>query len=142
MEVIAKSNFARCSPRKLRLISCRFKGMGAEPAQQLLKNLNLKGARMLLQTLNQGIGNAVNNFKLTKESLIIKKIEIGDGLRIKRARFVSRGRVHRILKRTSHIKMVLETKEETPKPPLAAEISKKEEAGKINAVKKQKIEKK
>ena len=57
----------------------------------------------------------LNNFNLDKKNLVIKTVEIGKGPIIKRARFVSRGRVHPIHKPTSHIKMVLEAKLETKK---------------------------
>lgn len=108
MEVIAKSKQVRASPRKLAQVADQIRGLAVSRAESILKNQNLKGARLILEVLKQGIGNAVNNFKLAKDNLIIKNLEISPGPQIKRLRFVSRGRVHRIIKRTSHIKMVLE----------------------------------
>ena len=108
MEVIAKSTFIRPTPRKLRLVADQIRGLGVAQAEAILKNLNKKAAKPLLMVLKQGIGNAVNNFKLNKDNLRIKQLEIGEGPRMKRTRFVSRGRVHQIQKRLSHIKMVLE----------------------------------
>ncbi|MGB9706850.1 MAG: 50S ribosomal protein L22 [Microgenomates group bacterium] len=111
MEVVAKSDFIRISPRKLNLVARLIKGLKAAYALEVLKNLNKKAAKPLLLTLKQGIGNAVNNFKLDKESLVVKNIEIGKGPILKRGRPVARGRWHPILKRTSHIKVVLEGEE-------------------------------
>lgn len=108
MEIIAKSEFVRTSPRKLNLVAQTIQGLKASYALEVLKNLNKKAAGFLLLTLKQGIGNAVNNFKLDKESLVIKKLEIGKGPILKRGQPVSRGRWYPILKRTSHIKIVLE----------------------------------
>lgn len=108
MEVIAKSTFIRPTPRKLRLVADQIRGLGVAQAEAILKNLNKKAAKPLLMVLKQGIGNAVNNFKLNKDNLRIKQLEIGEGPRMKRTRFVSRGRIHQIQKRLSHIKMVLE----------------------------------
>jgi large subunit ribosomal protein L22 len=111
MEVIAKSEFIRISPRKLNLVAQTIKGLKSTFALEVLKNLNKKAAKFLLLTLKQGIGNAVNNFNLDKESLIIKKIEVGKGPILKRGRPVARSQWHEILKRTSNIKIFLEGKE-------------------------------
>jgi len=111
MEVIAKSDFLRISPRKLNLVARPIRGLKVVYALEVLKNLNKKAADFLILTLRQGIGNAVNNFNLDKESLVIKKIEIGKGPVLKRGRPVSRGRWHPILKRTSNLKIFLEGEE-------------------------------
>lgn len=108
MEVIAKSDFIRISPRKMRLIADAVRGLKIDEAVEILKNLNKRAAGPLLLTLKQGIGNAVNNFKLDKESLVIKKLVIGKGPTYKRGQPVSRGQWHSIMKRTCHINMVLE----------------------------------
>lgn len=111
MEVIAQTKFVRQTPRKLRLVADEIRGLRALEAEIILKSLNKKGARLLLKTLRQGIANAENNFNLNKEGLKIKKLEIGEGSRMKRYRFVAKGRVHQILKRMAHIKIVLEGEE-------------------------------
>jgi len=111
MEVVAKSDFLRISPRKLNLVAQSLKGLKVTYALEVLKNLNKKAADFLILTLKQGIGNAVNNFNLDKESLIIKKIEVGKGPILKRGRPVARGQWHPILKRTSNLKIFLEGEE-------------------------------
>lgn len=111
MEIIAQAKFIRQTPRKLRLVADEIRGLEATEAEIILKNLNKKAARLLLKTLRQGIANAENNFNLNKEGLRIKRLEIGEGPRMKRYRFVAKGRVHQILKRMAHIKMVLEGEE-------------------------------
>lgn len=108
MEILAKSNFVQIGPRKMRLVADLIRGLKAQVALDILKNLDKKSALPLLLTLKQAIGNATNNFHLDKESLIIKKLEIGGAPMLKRGRPVSRGRWHRILKRASHISLVLE----------------------------------
>jgi large subunit ribosomal protein L22 len=113
MEIIAKSTFLRPTPRKLRLVADQIRGLDVVQAEAILKNLNKKAAKPLLLVLRQGVGNAVNNFKLNKDNLRIKQLEIGEGPRMKRVRFVSRGRIHQIQKRLSHIKMILEEKNGT-----------------------------
>jgi len=113
MEIIAKSDFLRISPRKLNLVAQSVKGLKATYALEVLENLNKKAADLLILTLKQGIGNAVNNFNLDKESLVIKKIEVGKGPILKRGQSVARGQWHPILKRTSNLKIFLEGKEKT-----------------------------
>lgn len=111
MEIIAKSDFIRSSPRKLNLVAAAIRGLKATQAIEILKNINKKAAEPLLLVLKQGIGNAANNFKLDKKTLVIKRLEIKKGPILKRGQPVSRGQWHLILKRTSHIMMVLEGKE-------------------------------
>ena len=115
MEVVAKSDFLRISPRKLNLVAQSIKGLKATYALEVLKNLNKKAADLLILTLKQGIGNAVNNFNLDKESLVIKKIEVGKGPILKRGQPVSRGQWHPVLKRTSNLKIFLEGLEKAKK---------------------------
>jgi len=123
MEVIAKSDFLRISPRKLNLVAQSIKGFKATYALEVLKNLNKKAADLLILTLKQGIGNAINNFNLDKESLVIKKIEVGKGPILKRGRPIARGQWHEILKRTSNLEIFLEGNEKTK------EVKKKDKKG-------------
>jgi len=125
MEVIAKSDFLRISPRKLNLVSQTIKGLKATYALEVLKSLNKKAANFLILTLKQGIGNAVNNFSLDKESLVIKKIEVGRGTILKRGQPVARGQWHPILKRTSNLKIFLEGDERNKIQKSKIQISKK-----------------
>lgn len=92
----------------MRLVADLVRGLPAQEAMDTLTHLNKRAAKSLFLTLKQGVGNAVNNFNLEKDSLLIKKLEIGKGPTFKRGRPVSRGVWHSILKRTCHIKIVLE----------------------------------
>ncbi|MFH1841036.1 MAG: 50S ribosomal protein L22 [Candidatus Shapirobacteria bacterium] len=111
MEIRAESKNVRISPRKVRLVAELIKEKKVELAMDLLKNLNKAAAEPLRLTLKQGIGNAVHNFKLSKESLVVKSVEVGEGVIMKRWRPVSRGQAHSIKKRTSQIKLVLSGEE-------------------------------
>ncbi|HUV42705.1 MAG TPA: 50S ribosomal protein L22 [Patescibacteria group bacterium] len=112
MEIIAQTKFVRQTPRKLRLVAAEVRGLKALEAEIILKSFNKKAARLLLKTLRQGIANAENNFHLKKDDLKIKRLEIGEGPQMKRYRFVAKGRVHQILKKMAHIKIILEGEEE------------------------------
>lgn len=108
MEIVAKSTFVKGSPRKVRLVADQIRGLGVAQAEAILTNLQKAPCKPLLLVLKQAIGNAVGNFKLAKENLKIKSLDIGEGPRLKRVRFVSRGRIHQIKKRLNHINLVLE----------------------------------
>jgi len=135
MEIVAKSDFIRISPRKLSLLARSIRGLRAVFALEILKSLNKKAAQPLILTLKQGIGNAVNNFKLDEESLVIKRLEVGKGPVLKRGRPVSRGQWHGILKRTSNLRIFLEGEEKLPVGKQEHLPGKKERKGAKNGAK-------
>jgi len=108
MQVVAKSKYIRMSPRKLRLVADSIRQLPPKEALVVLEAMNKRAAKPLVDTLKQALGNAVNNLNLKKENLVIKEIQIGEGPVFKRWRAVARGRAHQILKRTSHITVILE----------------------------------
>ena len=108
MEIIAKSKFIRLSPKKLNLLAGVVRGLPTDQAEKALLSLNQKGSRFLLLLLKQGVANAVKNFGLSEKTLKIKKLSVTKGPSYKRGRPVSRGQSHPILKRTSHLFMVIE----------------------------------
>ena len=108
MEIKAESKYIRISPRKLQLVAKSIKGLSLQEALETLVFLEKRAARSLLKTLKSAIANAINNFKLKEEDLKIKSIEILKAPMLKRWRPVSRGRAHPYVKRTSHIKVILE----------------------------------
>lgn len=124
MEVQAIGKYLRISPRKLVPVADLVKNKKATEAVKLLRFVNKKGAGFVVDVLKSAIANAKNNFKLTENNLMVKKIEVGKGPTLKRWQPISRGRAHPILKRMSHLKVVLESVEQpkveaepTVKPP-------------------------
>lgn len=115
MKVIAKTKYVRISARKMRLVASLIRGLSVEEAVIILTHLHKSSAEPMLLTLKQGMGNAINNFGLLKESLKISSLEIGEGPTYKRGRPVSRGKWHPILKRTCHISLTLEGKTKVKK---------------------------
>ena len=106
-----KSSYIRTSARKLRLVVPLAKGFPPEKALTALDQSTKRAALPLIKTIKQVVANAVNNFKLEEGNLIIKNILIEEGPTYKRWRAGARGRAKPILKRTSHIRVILETKE-------------------------------
>ena len=111
MEVVAISKSVRISPRKARLVAESIKKLSAMDAVNSLTLIKKRGAYAISKTLKSAIYNAVNNAKAKQESLFIKGIEISEGSALKRFHPSTRGRVHPYKKRSSHIKVVLQTKE-------------------------------
>jgi len=135
MEVIAKSKYVRMSPKKVRLVAAVVRNLPVNMAEVLLTKLNKKAARPLLLTLKQGKANAMKNFGLREETLVIKKLEIGKGPSYKRGRPVARGQMHPILKRTCHINLVLEGLEKPKEEKVGESKIKKEGKVKKNGPK-------
>ncbi len=108
MEINAVAKNIRISPRKVRLVSGSLKGMVAKKALEYLRFANKSSALPLSKVIKSALSNATNNFKLEEDKLKIKDIAVEEGPTLKRFRARSRGMAHSILKRTSHIKVVLE----------------------------------
>lgn len=112
MEIKAKATYLRISPRKLGLLTAGLRGEPAQKAIQKLSAYPHKGKEILIKLLKQAVANAENNFKL-KEPFIIKRIEVGEGPRLKRQDKSHGARFDRgvIQKRTAHVSLILEAKE-------------------------------
>lgn len=107
MEIKAHSKFVKTTPRKLRLVAKSVSKMKPTEALIALSFLDKDAATPLSKTIKSAVANAKNQ-GVTDDSLRFLRIEIGEGPTLKRGRAVSRGSWHAILKRTSHITVVLE----------------------------------
>lgn len=114
MEVTAKLRYLRKSPRKVRLVVDMIRGLTAEVAEHQLNFLNKGATDPILKLLKSAIANAENNFELKKDNLFIKKITVDQGPTLKRWKPRAFGRASEILKRSSHITIVLGELKETP----------------------------
>lgn len=121
MKAIARH--VRISPKKANLVAGLVRKKNAMEALDILKFTPKKAAKVLYKVLHSAVANAENNFKQNKDSLIVKEIVVNEGRTLKRSVPISRGRVHPILKRTSHITISVgllegektEAKKEEPK---------------------------
>jgi large subunit ribosomal protein L22 len=111
MQITAKQKYIRISPRKLRLVVKAIRELEPQEALDQLSFIRKAAAYEVAKTIKQALANAVNNANIEKNSLKFKSIQIKEGATYKRWRPVSRGRAHPILKRTSHIQVVLESDE-------------------------------
>ena len=111
MEVKAIAKNIRISPKKVRLVINQIKNKKPQDAVKVLDFVNKGSASAVKKVIMSAIANAKNNYSLNEESLVFKQISASKGLTFKRFRPVSRGRVHHILKRASHLTVVLEGEE-------------------------------
>ena len=107
MEAIAKHKFARGSAQKARLVVDQIRGLGVEKALEILDFSNKGAAGLVKKVLNSAIANAEHNEGADIDELFVKTIMVDDGPTMKRIKPRAKGRADRILKRTSHITVIV-----------------------------------
>jgi len=107
MEVKAISKDTGVSPRKMRLIVGMVRGKKVEEALNILRFAPTPNASIVAKTIKSAAANAENNFQMTPSELKIVKIAADEARMLKRFRPRARGRANQILKRSSHITVVV-----------------------------------
>lgn len=108
MEAKALARQIRISPQKARLVADLVRGRNVETALNTLRFMPKKGARILRKVIESALANASQNEAIDVDTLYIKKIYIDGGPMMKRIMPRAQGRATRILKRSSHITVVLD----------------------------------
>jgi large subunit ribosomal protein L22 len=114
--ITAKLRYLRISPRKVRLVTDLIKGLSVIEAERQLKFLTKKTTKPVLKLLNSAVANAKNKANLVKENLYVSNITIESGPTLKRWRPRAMGRAAPIMKRTSHITLILDEREASVSP--------------------------
>jgi large subunit ribosomal protein L22 len=114
MEVRAISKYVRVQPRKVRIIADEVRGKNALHTASVLRYHTSKGAHELRKVLVSAMANAQENHNLSPDQLRIAAITVDEGPRLKRMQARAMGRGNRIIKKTSHITVVVEDFEATP----------------------------
>ena len=99
----------RISPKKANLVAYLIRGKKTTDALDILKFTPKKAAKILYKLVESASANAKNNFSQDEDSLYVKEVIVTEGPTYKRSLPISRGRVHPILKRTSHITVKVES---------------------------------
>ncbi|OED36291.1 50S ribosomal protein L22 [Chromatiales bacterium (ex Bugula neritina AB1)] len=107
MKTKAKLMHARISAQKVRLVADQVRGMDVEKALELLTFSNKKAADLVKGVLDSAIANAEHNDGADIDELKVSEIMVDDGPTMKRIRPRAKGRANRILKRSSHITVVV-----------------------------------
>ena len=107
MQSTARLRGARISAQKVRLVADQVRGMPVEKAEQLLTFSNKKAAHIVKKVLLSAIANAEHNDGADIDELKVRTIMVDEGPTLKRFRARAKGRGARIMKRTSHITIVV-----------------------------------
>jgi large subunit ribosomal protein L22 len=108
MEVRAITKYVGISPQKTRWVIDQVRGMQAERALAVLRFMTQSAAEPVAKTIASALANAEENMGLAREDMYISQIS-ADGAPLRRwRRFGARGRFKPIIRRSSHITVVLE----------------------------------
>ena len=111
MEARAIAKYVRISPLKVNFICKEIRGKQVDEALSILKFTPKKGAKVLEKVLTSAIANAENNLSLDRENLYVYEAYANDGPHMKRWRPKAKGMAYPILKRSSHIGVVVKERD-------------------------------
>ncbi|KKU15320.1 50S ribosomal protein L22 [Candidatus Wolfebacteria bacterium RIFCSPLOWO2_01_FULL_45_19] len=111
-----KLRYADMAPRKMRLVADTIRGLTVNEAEAQLSASPRRAAKKLLKVLQSAVANAKNNQQLKAESLIVSSIQVDGGPSLKRWLPRARGTATPILKRRSHVTLVLRESEKATPP--------------------------
>ncbi len=108
MEAKAVGKYIRISPQKARLVADVVRGMGVDEAITTLRFMPKKGAGIIKKVIESAVANATQDDQADVDDLYVKKIVVDGGPSLKRIRPRAQGRATGIIKRSSHITVVLD----------------------------------
>ncbi len=114
MNVRATAKFVGTSSRKIGLVAALIRGRKAQEAVTVLQQTPKRATEPVGKVLQSAIANAENNYNLSARSLVVESVLVGPAPTLKRWRPRAQGRAYPVLKRASHITVVL--REEAAKP--------------------------
>lgn len=107
MQAAAHARYVRIAPRKVRVVVDLIRGKRVEEARAILKFVPKAGARVVEKTLRSAVANAVHNLDLDEGSLYVARAFVDAGPTMKRVHPRQRGQAFPILKRSSHVTVVV-----------------------------------
>lgn len=111
MEAKAVLKYTRISPRKVEIVLDLIRNKPVDLAMAILKHTPKAACEDLEKLLKSAVANAENNFNMDKNNLYVYECFVCPGPTLKRIRPRAQGRAYRILKRTSHVTLVVKEKE-------------------------------
>ena len=111
MEARAHLRYARIAPRKVSVVLDLIRGQEVDKALAILQYTPKAASELLYKLVKSAAANAENNHTMDKNNLYVAECFVTTGPTLKRVMPRSHGRAYRILKRTSHITVVLKEKE-------------------------------
>ena len=111
MEARAKLSYARIAPRKVSIVLDLIRNQPLDKALAILQYTPKAASELLYKLVKSAAANAENNFNMDKNNLYVAECYVTPGPTLKRVMPRAQGREYRILKRTSHITVVLKEME-------------------------------
>src|SRR5439155_24401320 len=111
MQAKAIQRYVRITPRKCNQVLGLIRGMAVEQAQTTLQFTPKNGARIVQKVLKSAVANALNEGKVKVEDLYVKEAVVGAGPTLKRWLPRAQGRATPLLKRMSHVSVIVATRE-------------------------------
>jgi len=107
VEAKAVAKYIRIAPRKARVVIDLIRGKNVAEAFAILKFTPKAGADVVNKVLKSAVANAENNFDMNGDALYVAEAFVDQGPTLKRIHPRSRGQAFKILKRTSHVTVVV-----------------------------------
>ena len=107
MEAKAHLKYARISPRKVKIVLDLIRGKDVGVAMAILQNTPKSASEYLIKLLGSAVANAENNFGMDASNLYVSECYVCPGPTLKRIMARAKGSADRILKRTSHVTIVV-----------------------------------
>ena len=111
-EARAVARYVRISPRKVRVVVDMIRGRRVSEALSLLQFVPKRAAVVVEKVIRSAAANAEHNYGMDQDNLYVAEAYVDQGPTMKRFRARARGQANRILKRTSHVTVVVREKEE------------------------------
>ena len=108
----ASVTYVRMSPSKVQRVCDVVRGMNYQAAIATLDNMPHDGATVVAKLINSAAANAEHNLGYSKQDLYVAEIWVTPGPTLKRLIYKAKGSASRMLKRTSHIFVVLDSKKD------------------------------
>jgi len=103
----AVAHDVRVTPRKARLVLDLIRGKGVNEALGILSNVNKAASPIVAKVVKSAASNAINNFGMSEEKLFVAECYAGDGIKMKRYLPRAKGSASGLVKRSSHITVVV-----------------------------------
>lgn len=110
-DIRAQMRFLPISAQKVRLVVDLVRGKSAPEAVEMLRFVTKRGAEPVRKLLVSAISNAEENFGVSRDDLYVAKIYADEAPTRRWRRFGARGRFKPILRRTSHVTVILRERE-------------------------------
>jgi large subunit ribosomal protein L22 len=126
----ASARFVRITPLKARRVVDMVRGLAVDDALALLQFAPQAAAATVYKVLESAVANAEGTESLDRNTLVVSRAMVDEGPTMKRWRPRAQGRASRINKRTSHITLVVQPREENPGSAANTQPTKKNQSNK------------